>query len=121
MGHKSSAHSLPATVPGARARFFHVARPSDLFSICWRDDAMDFRQMPVKPLHDGAPVPVLGLGTAGYGSSMDGERQLEALESALRMGYRHIDTAEIYSGGRSETLIGEAIQGMPREELFITT
>ena len=82
---------------------------------------MDFRQMPVKPLHDGAPVPVLGLGTAGYGSSMDGERQLEALESALRMGYRHIDTAEIYSGGRSETLIGEAIQGMPREELFITT
>jgi diketogulonate reductase-like aldo/keto reductase len=83
---------------------------------------MDMRGIPAKALHDGASVPVLGLGTAGYGSTFDGERrQVEALGAALRMGYRHIDTAEIYSGGRSEELIGEAIQVMPREELFITT
>lgn len=79
-------------------------------------------QIGTKRLHDGAPVPVLGLGTAGYGSAFGGERrQVEALRAALRMGYRHIDTAEIYGGGRSEELIGEAIQRVPRQELFITT
>lgn len=83
---------------------------------------MDPKEIETKSLHDGAPVPVLGLGTAGYGSAYGGERrQVEALKAALRMGYRHIDTAEIYSGGRSEELIGDAIQGTPREELFITT
>jgi len=83
---------------------------------------MESRQIGTKKLHDGTPVPVLGLGTAGYGSAFGGERrQVDALRAALRMGYRHIDTAEIYGGGRSEELIGEAIQGMPREELFITT
>ncbi|HHX45560.1 MAG TPA: aldo/keto reductase [Chloroflexi bacterium] len=83
---------------------------------------MESRQIPTKTLHDGAPVPVLGLGTAGYGSAFGGEyRQGDALRAALQMGYRHIDTAEIYGGGRSEELVGAAIRGMPREELFIAT
>lgn len=33
----------------------------------------------------------------------------------------HIDTAEIYGGGHSEELVGEAIKGFDRSKLFITT
>ena len=33
----------------------------------------------------------------------------------------HIDTAEMYGSGRVEQLVGEAIRGVARESLFITT
>ena len=40
--------------------------------------------------------------------------------TALKLGYRHIDTATIY---KNEEQVGQAIKesGIPREELFITT
>lgn len=83
---------------------------------------MEARQIDTKSLHDGTPVPVLGIGTAGFGSAFGGEyRQVDAIRAALRMGYRHIDTAEVYGGGRAEELVGQAIRGTPREQLFITT
>jgi diketogulonate reductase-like aldo/keto reductase len=68
----------------------------------------------------------MGLGTwliggrNGPDHSRDRE-QLQALQFALQLGYRHIDTAEIYGGGHSEELVGEAIKVFPREGLFITT
>jgi 2,5-diketo-D-gluconate reductase B len=61
-------------------------------------------------------IPKLGLGTFGL-TGRDGQA---AVESALALGYRHIDTAEMYA---NEEIVGAAIRasGIPREELFVTT
>jgi len=64
----------------------------------------------------GARIPAVGLGTWTLGG-----RALQRLvEQALRLGYRHIDTAEAYENERE---IGEALRvaGIRRSEVFITT
>jgi 2,5-diketo-D-gluconate reductase B len=69
---------------------------------------------------NGAKIPVIGLGTM---TLMDAVC-VEAVETALRLGYRHIDTAERY---RNETKVGEGLRrglraaGLAREEVFVTT
>jgi diketogulonate reductase-like aldo/keto reductase len=75
----------------------------------------------------GLSLPKIGFGTArlaGYFSngSKDGFF-LRALRSALELGYTHFDTAEFYSFGRSESLIGQVLVESPvnRDKLIITT
>jgi len=43
------------------------------------------------------------------------------IRSAIENGLTHIDTAEMYGNGHTEELVGEAIKGFPRQNLFITT
>jgi 2,5-diketo-D-gluconate reductase B len=64
----------------------------------------------------GISLPRLGLGTY----RMQGDTCRAAVESALALGYRHIDTAEMYA---NEDAIGAAIaaSGVGRKELHITT
>jgi diketogulonate reductase-like aldo/keto reductase len=64
----------------------------------------------------GAEIPALGYGTYGM-SAVDLHQVLPA---ALRAGFRHIDTAQVY---RNEAAVGECIaaSGLPRSQLFITT
>lgn len=64
----------------------------------------------------GISLPRLGLGTY----RMQGDTCRGAVESALELGYRHIDTAEMYA---NEDAIGAAIaaSGLARKELHITT
>ncbi|MGV7213654.1 aldo/keto reductase [Bradyrhizobium sp. UFLA05-112] len=64
----------------------------------------------------GISMPKLGLGTF----RMQGDVCRAAVESALSLGYRHIDTAEMYA---NEEPIGAAIAGagVPRGELHVTT
>jgi 2,5-diketo-D-gluconate reductase B len=64
----------------------------------------------------GISMPRLGLGTF----RMQGEVCRAAVESALGLGYRHIDTAEMYA---NEEAIGAAIaaSGVARKDLHITT
>src|SRR6201996_7639216 len=64
----------------------------------------------------GIKMPRLGLGTF----RMQGDVCRAAVESALGLGYRHIDTAEMYG---NEEAIGPAIasSGLPRSELHVTT
>lgn len=61
-------------------------------------------------------LPVLGLGTW----QMRGKECQQAVETALELGYRHIDTAQMY---RNEQDIGDALQNsdIPRDEIFLTT
>lgn len=71
-------------------------------------------------------IPAIGLGTwrIGGGREPDYSQDAEAIyaiQTALDLGYRHIDTAEMYGDGHTEELIGEAIQGFDRDTLFITT
>lgn len=64
----------------------------------------------------GVTIPRLGLGTF----RMPGAGAQPAVESALSLGYRHIDTAAMYE---NEAAVGTAIagSGIHRRELFVTT
>lgn len=65
---------------------------------------------------NGVNMPALGIGTF----ELDESTVEEILPHALELGYRHIDTAQIY---RNEAAVGRAIKrvGVRREDLFITT
>jgi diketogulonate reductase-like aldo/keto reductase len=77
---------------------------------------MSIHGMAEIPLRDGNRIPQLGLGTW----ELTGSACIEAVRTALDLGYRHIDTAVAY-GNHSE--VGKAISesGVPRHELFVTT
>lgn len=82
--------------------------------------------MTTKHFADGAAVPAIGLGMFDYGGKMEAdpsrdETDLAAIHNAVKAGYRHFDTAEVYSAGHSEELLGQALQQYDRSELFITT
>ncbi|QGF23639.1 aldo/keto reductase [Raineyella fluvialis] len=72
--------------------------------------------IPSVALRDGTTIPQLGFGTWRVG---DDEAQA-AVETALEVGYRHIDTAALYA---NEAGIGRALAtaGIPREDLYLTT
>lgn len=76
---------------------------------------MSTAQIPTAVLPTGAPIPVFGFGTYKVTSGV-----YETVSSALALGYRHIDTAQMYG---NEAEVGRAIadSGVPREELFITS
>lgn len=73
-------------------------------------------------LKNGAEVPALGLGTWYLGDDAGRRaREIEALRTGIENGMTLIDTAEMYGGGRSERLVGEAIKGTERGKLFIVS
>lgn len=67
-------------------------------------------------LNNGVEIPIVGLGTF---RAKDNEAY-EAVLHALKVGYRHIDTAAIY---QNEEQVGRAIKdsGLPREDIFVTS
>jgi diketogulonate reductase-like aldo/keto reductase len=68
-------------------------------------------------------IPVIGMGTWNMGSSLSQDAyssQRESLRRGLQLGMNLIDTAEMYGGGKSEQLVGEAIKGR-RDDVFIAT
>lgn len=73
-------------------------------------------------------IPKLGFGTWKVGGVSNADPKLDsvslaALKSALDVGYTHFDTAEMYGGGHTEELLGQAIResGADRAKLFITS
>jgi 2,5-diketo-D-gluconate reductase A len=68
-------------------------------------------------LADGSTIPLLGF---GVWQIPNGPECVQAVQAALDVGYRHIDTAQAYG---NEESVGEALRrsGVPREEVFITT
>ncbi len=67
-------------------------------------------------------LPVVGQGTWHFPPSGQAVEEAKlALKIGIQSGMRHIDTAEMYGSGRSEEIVGEAIQGLPRQELFIVS
>jgi len=67
-------------------------------------------------LTQGIALPRLGLGTY----RMTGSTCRAAVASALALGYRHIDTAEMY-GNEDAVGAGIADAGLPRDQLHVTT
>ncbi|TVT25445.1 aldo/keto reductase [Amycolatopsis rhizosphaerae] len=72
--------------------------------------------VPDLELNNGVAIPQLGFGVF----QVPAEDTAEVVRTALRTGYRSIDTAAAY---RNETGVGAAIRdcGLPRGELFVTT
>ncbi len=77
---------------------------------------MEYRQL------GGAGIKVsrLCLGTNNFGAQVDEETTLRIVKKALDLGVNNFDTANIYTGGRSEELIGKALRGN-REDIVIAT
>ena len=71
--------------------------------------------VPLVPAN-GANMPALGLGT----SRMRGAECARAVETAISLGYRHVDTAVMYG---NEADVGEGLRasGLPRADAFVTT
>jgi 2,5-diketo-D-gluconate reductase B len=65
---------------------------------------------------NGAKIPAIGLGTW----ELRGRTCARLVEQALRLGYRHIDTAQVYENERE---VGDGLRasGVRRDEVFITT
>jgi diketogulonate reductase-like aldo/keto reductase len=63
----------------------------------------------------GAEIPAIGFGTSGMG-----DVRAEHIAAALKLGYRHIDTARKYG---TERQVGEGIRasGVPRADIFLCT
>jgi len=71
---------------------------------------------PVIELNDGHRIPQLGFGTF----QIDPEDTADAVRTALEIGYRHIDTAQMYG---NEKGVGQGIRdaGLPRADVFVTS
>jgi 2,5-diketo-D-gluconate reductase B len=65
---------------------------------------------------NGAKIPAIGLGTW----ELRGRACARLVEQAVKLGYRHIDTAQVYENERE---VGEGLRasGVRREEVFVTT
>lgn len=72
--------------------------------------------VPSVPLNSGAAIPQVGFGVFKIAP----EVTQQAVEDALEVGYRHIDTATGYG---NEAEVGAAVRasGIPREDVFVTT
>lgn len=72
-------------------------------------------------LASGEKVPALGLGTWKMGvGDADEAAQLRAIMVGIGQGMTLIDTAEMYGDGRSEQLVGKAIEGQ-RDRVFVVS
>jgi 2,5-diketo-D-gluconate reductase A len=72
--------------------------------------------VPTSTLNNGVEIPQLGFGVFQVAP----EETAKAVQTALEVGYRHIDTAEMYG---NEKGVGEGIRasGLAREEVFVTS
>jgi diketogulonate reductase-like aldo/keto reductase len=72
-------------------------------------------------------LPLIGLGTWGIGGFYERDYEnndiddITAIQTAIDLGVTHIDTAELYAEGYSETLVGIAIKDFDRADLQITS
>jgi aryl-alcohol dehydrogenase-like predicted oxidoreductase len=87
---------------------------------------MEFRQLG----RSGLKVPVLCFGTATFGGGNEffrawGETDVaeatRLIDLCMEAGVNFFDTADVYSSGLSEEILGEAIKHLPREKLLIST
>lgn len=78
----------------------------------------------------GLKVPVLSFGTGTFGGkgeffsawgSTDVAEARKLIDICLEAGVNMFDSADIYSSGSAESVLGEAIKGRPRDELLIST
>ncbi|AEF53451.1 aldo/keto reductase [Marinomonas posidonica] len=74
--------------------------------------------------HPHLANPSIGLGcmnlSHAYGSPVQQDDAIKALQEAFEMGYRHFDTATLYGGGANEQLVGQALKDH-RQSFFLAS
>ncbi len=70
--------------------------------------------------HSGLQVSTLTLGTMMFGEQTSTEDSLRIIDKAWDQGINFIDTADVYTNGRSEEIVGEAIAGNRHEWVLAT-
>ena len=87
---------------------------------------MEFRQLG----KSGLQVPVLCFGTGTFGGSneffkkwgsTDVAEARQLIDMCMEAGVNFFDTADVYSDGQSEEILGEAIAHLPRESVLLST
>jgi len=84
-------------------------------------------KIPEKKLKKKFRIPVLGIGTWGFGGEWDHNpknndaENIKIIRKSIESGLVHIDTAELYARGYSEVLVGKSIEKYEREKLFIAS
>ena len=68
----------------------------------------------------GLKVSAIGLGTNSFGGRAEKGPSIAVIHAALDAGVTLLDTANIYTGGNSESIIGEALQGRRHQALVAT-
>lgn len=68
----------------------------------------------------GLRVSAVGLGANNFGGRTDEDRSLAVIQHALDLGVTTIDTADVYGQGRSEEIIGRALQGRRHQAEILT-
>lgn len=74
--------------------------------------------------NNGDELSILGFGCMRFpmkGTSIDEARSIALMREAVEQGVNYFDTAYFYNGGKSETLLGEALSGGYRERVKIAT
>jgi len=80
-----------------------------------------------KTLANGFSMPVFGIGTWMMGGALtrdinnDDDRDVRAIQEAIKRGITHVDTAELYAAGHAEEIVGKAIEEVDRKSLFIVS
>ena len=78
---------------------------------------MEYRQLGTA----GVRISAIGLGTNRFGTDALPQKEVNNLiDAALDLGINHIDTADVYVGGRSEETLGEALKGR-WDRFFVAT
>jgi aryl-alcohol dehydrogenase-like predicted oxidoreductase len=84
----------------------------------------DFNLMEHRPLgRSGVSVSKLCLGAMMFGDwgTKDHDESIRIIHRALDAGVNFIDTADVYSGGESEVIVGKALAGARREEVVLAS
>lgn len=70
----------------------------------------------------GLKISEIGLGTWwSYGKKVEQDESVRCIHRAFELGVNFFDTADVYSEGKAEQILGEAIRSLPREQLVIAT
>ncbi len=69
----------------------------------------------------GVPVSALCLGCMNFGNSTPEDESIRMIHHAMAQGINFLDTANVYSIGVSETVVGKALQGGRRENVVLAT
>ena len=68
----------------------------------------------------GLKVSAISLGTSTYGSQVGEQEAIKIIESAMVAGVNLIDTADVYTEGRSEEIVGKALKGKRHSVVLAT-
>lgn len=73
----------------------------------------------------GKPLNPIGIGTWGLGGAWEAvygneDAEAKAIRYSISVGQNHIDSGEIYGAGHTDEIIGQAIAGIKRQDLFLT-